>query len=182
MQRDYIDGKKNNVTVFTGKEVEHTPAFGMETLFVVGVHNPKILADLAEIHSCKHVFVGANHSFNPTLEMKTNDKDLFDTVQPWDDMICGLLESNNIFLVSLDFDVNDLQTVLEMRCNEHNNFIPQVSVKMPYIQLLNYNAMLKIDDTDFKATNPGVWCHRVHDLMPSTKFTPWREYEKDKPI
>ena len=105
---------------------------------------------------------------------------MFDTVEPWDEMITGLLEKD--FLVSLDFDVKDIQTVLEMRCNENDGFIPQVSVKMPYIQLLNYNAMLKIDDTDFKVSNPGVWCHRVHNLMDPDKFTSWKAYGNDKPL
>jgi len=81
----------------------------------------------------------------------------------------------------LDFDVKDVETVLEMRCNEHNNFIPQVSVKIPYIKQLNYNAMIKIDDKTFNASNPGVWCHRAIDLMDHTKFTPWRDYTEDLP-
>ena len=180
MKRDYINGENSDTIFFTGKEVEHTPAYDLETLFVVGNHATDMIINLATIGGCTHIFCGANHSFNPTLEMATNGKDLFDTVEPWETLICALLDHG--FLVSLDFDVKDLQTVLEMRCNEHNNFIPQVSVKMPYIQLLNYNAMLKIDDIDFKASNPGVWCHRVHDLMPTDKCTPWNLYGKDKPI
>lgn len=180
MQRDYINGEQDDVVLFIGKEVERTPAYDMETLFVVGVHNVDILANLATRNLCKHIFCGANHSFNPNKDMLTNGKDLFDTVEPWDEMITGLLEKD--FLVSLDFDVKDIQTVLEMRCNENDGFIPQVSVKMPYIQLLNYNAMLKIDDTDFKVSNPGVWCHRVHNLMDPDKFTSWKAYGNDKPL
>jgi hypothetical protein len=40
MDRDYKDGKESDVSFFFGREVEHTPAFGMHTLFVVGVKNP----------------------------------------------------------------------------------------------------------------------------------------------
>ena len=69
-----------------------------------------------------------------------------------------------------------------MGYNEYSNFISQISVKMPHIDQLNYNACIKIDDTDFKATNPGVWVHRVHDLKNTDRFTDWREYTKDKPI
>ena len=33
-----------------------------------------------------------------------------------------------------------------------------ISVLLPYIdQQWNYNACIKIDDKDFKASNPGVW-------------------------
>jgi len=37
MKRDYTDGVKEDITYFTGVEIEHTPAYGMMTLFVVGV-------------------------------------------------------------------------------------------------------------------------------------------------
>ena len=40
MIRDYKTGEKDSVTYFTGVEVEKTPAYGMKTLFVVGL--PKI--------------------------------------------------------------------------------------------------------------------------------------------
>ena len=34
MLRDYKTGVTDNVGVFSGKEVEHTPAFGKQTLFL----------------------------------------------------------------------------------------------------------------------------------------------------
>jgi hypothetical protein len=40
--------------------------------------------------------------------------------------------------------------------------------------------MVKIDDKDFQATNPGVWCHRLHNLMDEQRFTNWEEYKNDK--
>ena len=42
--------------------------------------------------------------------------------------------------------------------------------------------MLKIDDKDFKATNPGVWTHSLHDLMDRETFTDWTKYQLDKVI
>ena len=64
MNRDYADGVKDDVQFFTGTEVEHTPAYGMKTLFVVGVKNPtEIEAHLKD--DVKHIFFGANHSFKP---------------------------------------------------------------------------------------------------------------------
>jgi len=38
MNRDYSTGTADNIDFFVGNEVEHTPAFGMRTLFVTGVH------------------------------------------------------------------------------------------------------------------------------------------------
>jgi hypothetical protein len=57
-----------------------------------------------------------------------------------------------------------------------------ISVKLPYIQQLGYNAIIKLDDKDFKASNPGVWCHSVHDLQNRTVFTDWSKYTKDEVI
>ena len=34
MDRDYKTGKSDSVGVFSGIEVEHTPAFGKQTLFL----------------------------------------------------------------------------------------------------------------------------------------------------
>ena len=34
MDRDYKTGKSDSVGVFSGLEVEHTPAFGKQTLFL----------------------------------------------------------------------------------------------------------------------------------------------------
>jgi hypothetical protein len=57
-----------------------------------------------------------------------------------------------------------------------------ISVKVPYAKLLGYNATIKIDDIGFDRSNPGVWCHRLHDLQSSEKFTSWDEYSKDETI
>lgn len=172
MKRDYSNGVSNDITFFTGLEVEKTPAYGMKTLFVVGIHDADAIAELAYVNDCKHVFLGANHSYKPD--------DVIDGAERWDVMITPLLEKG--LLVSLDFDVRYSETVLESSYVEYDNFIPQISVKVPYIKQFNYNAMLKIDDKDFKASNPGVWCHRLHDLMDSTKFTDWNQYGQDKPV
>jgi hypothetical protein len=180
MKRDYANGIKDDIVFFTGIEVEKTLAYNMKTLFVVGVQDVDEITQLANKHTLGHIFCGANHSFNSMVEMLTLNENLSTIANRWDTMICDLL--NKDYLVTLDFDVADTKVILEMICNEHNNFIPQVSVKIPYIKQLNYNAMIKIDDIDFKATNQGVWCHRLHDLLDPTKFTPWKDYGKDNPI
>jgi hypothetical protein len=42
--------------------------------------------------------------------------------------------------------------------------------------------MLKIDDKDFDATNPGVWCHSLQSLMSRDTFTSWDDYREDAVI
>ena len=158
MERAYKDGESSNVVFFTGFEVEKTPAFGMDTLFVVG---PQPLNDIikhAEHQGSEHIYLGANQSFHVDLvQNHLGEIDL------WTEIIEGLLDQNYWF-------------------NEYDKFISQISIKLPNIEELNYNACIKLDDRDFDASNPGVWIHQVHDLMDRRTFTKWSEYEKDAPI
>ena len=52
---------------FFGTEVEHTPAHGMDTLFVIGVQSIKDIQSKLSVanEQIKHIFFGANHSFDP---------------------------------------------------------------------------------------------------------------------
>ena len=174
MKRDYDSGVAEDVTFFIGTEIEHTPAYGMRTLFVVGVQDAQIIISLAKNNDCKHIYFGANQSF-PKLEIN-------DAVEwsEWEDMISECLEDG--FLCTLDLDVAQVEGLVEGRLIEYRNFIPQISVKLPYLQQLGYNATIKLDDINFNATNHGVWCHMIHDLTKREKFTSWNEYGKDEII
>jgi hypothetical protein len=174
VKRDYNTGETDSVTFFTGIEIEKTPAYGMKTLFVTGVQNDQVIINLAKDNDCTHIYFGANQSF-PRLE--TNDAAAW---KEWESMIESCLHEG--FWCTLDFDVSVVEGVLESFLVEHRQFIPQISVKLPYLQQLGYNATIKIDDKDFKATNPGVWCHNLHDLLGRDKFTSWDQYGKDEII
>ena len=171
MKRDYDTGEAIDITFFTGVEIEHTPAYGMKTLFVVGVQNSVDIIKMAAEKECTHIYFGANQSF-PTLQ--TDDADAW---RPWERMIDQCLDAD--LWCTLDFDVSVVQGVLEMPVIGHRRFIPQISVKIPYLTQLGYNATIKIDDIDFAATNPGVWCHRLNTLLDENKFTNWDQYGKD---
>jgi hypothetical protein len=169
MKRDYSTGVEEDINFFVGTEVEHTPAFGMRTLFVTGVQSSADIQARALAHKCQHIFFGANHSFNPT-DYKEH--------KAWEDMIMLFLKSD--YLCSLDIPLNQVEEFNDGGLNEWDNFIPQIRVPIPYIKLWNYNTMLKIDDKDFKATNPGVWSHSLHTLMNRTNFTDWSQYKNDE--
>jgi len=161
----------NNTKFFTGVEVEHTPAFGKKTLFVVGIQP---VADIAlNLNGCEHIYFGANMSFPSSI--RTNDAVFWN---PWEHMIEHFLSRG--YTCTLDINVSQVEGLLETGLCEYNNFIPMISVKLPYARQLGYNATIKIDDKDFAATNPGVWCHSVHDLMARDKFTDWNQYKKDE--
>jgi len=174
MKRDYTTGVTEDIMFFTGVEIEHTPAYGMKTLFVVGVQHDQNIINIAKDTECTHIYFGANQSF-PKLD--TNDAESW---RPWEEMIESCLSED--FWCTLDFDVSVVEGVLESALVENRKFIPQISVKLPYLQQLGYNATLKIDDKDFKATNHGVWCHNLHDLLSRDKFTSWDQYGKDEII
>jgi hypothetical protein len=161
------------VSFFIGNEVEHTPAFGLRTLFVVGVQDPQIVLQTFANNNCKHIYFGANQSF-PVL-----DKNDADGWRDWEWMIQTCLESVPNYC-TLDLDVNQTEGLLESALVEFNNFIPMISVKLPYIRQFGYNATLKLDDRDFQATNPGVWCHSLHALQKRSQFTDWSKYTQDE--
>jgi len=166
MKRDYDSGTNENVNFFVGTEVEHTPQFGKKTLFVVGIQNFEDIVAHADKAGISHIYLGANMSWS---------KD-----EAWDEMVFPLLKDG--YWVTLDFPVQDIEWVLECGYTEYNRFIPMISVKMPYIDLLGYNACVKIDDKDFDSTNPGVWVHKVHDLKTRDTFTDWSKYTTDEII
>jgi hypothetical protein len=171
MKRDYTTGVSEAVTFFIGTEIEHTPAYGLKTLFVTGVQEVDQIAFHAIGNECEHIFFGANHSFNPAF----ND---YAGWKKWEDMIEYFLGDG--YLCSLDIPLSAVEEFNDGGLNDHNNFIPQIRVPIPYIKLWNYNTMLKIDDKDFNATNPGVWSHSLHTLKDRSKFTPWTAYKNDK--
>ena len=159
----------NNVAFFTGTEVERTPAFGRCTLFVVGVQSVDAIAD--HLAGCEHVFFGANHSFNPQTPAEW---------RTWEEMITYFLARG--YLCTLDIPIGAVEEFNDGGLCDFRNFIPQIRVSVPYTRLWNYNTMLKIDDKDFDATNPGVWCHSLHSLMSRETFTSWDDYRGDQPV
>ena len=174
MKREYTSGTAEAITFFIGDEIEKTPAYGMKTLFVVGVQDPYSVMELAGENYCTHIYFGANQSFKPN---GTNDIEIW---RPWENMVHVCLEAG--YWCTLDLDVRDAEGLLESGLTEKRRFIPQISVKLPYLQQLGYNATIKLDDVDFAATNPGVWCHKLNTLLDEDKFTNWDQYGKDEII
>jgi hypothetical protein len=170
--------ERQGIVYFTGYEVEHTIAYGMYTLFVVGTPPLEEILRIAndtqsmldESKRIKQIYFGTSQSFNPST---------YEEWKVWDDRIMGCLKAG--YWVTLDFDVKYAEEIHEDGWTEHDRFIPMISVKLPYIKLFNYNATLKIDDRTWGATNPGVWTHHLPSLMSKDKFTYWGQYTQDTP-
>ena len=129
--------ERQGVVYFTGYEVEHTVAYGMFTLFVVGTPPLEEILAQAQQHNVKQIYFGTSQSFNPRAISHKEYK-------AWDEVIIGCLKAN--YWVTLDFGVEHIEGVLESAYNEYPRFVPMISVKLPYINQLNYNATLKLDD------------------------------------
>lgn len=155
---------------FTGIEVERTPMYGQKTLFVVGTPNVEDIEKCLDGTDIKHIYFGANQSFS----------DDGDTIVTWHSSIIYFLSQG--FWCTLDFDISEVDSVTDFALDYYNTFIPMISAKIPYLNQLGYNAVLKIDDTGFGRSNPGVWCHMLHDLQDRDVFTHWSAYKDDKPL
>ena len=161
----------DNVNFFTGIEVEKTPAFGKQTLFVVGVQSVDDIAHHFNMNpsGIEHIFFGANHSFYPQTPTEWDR---------WSAMIVHFLKLG--YVCSLDIPVTHVEDFNDTCLCEYRNFIPQIRLSIPYVKLWNYNTMIKIDDNDFDSTNPGVWTHSLHSLMSRRTFTDWDQYSNDR--
>ena len=68
MDRDYKTGKSTDVGVFSGLEIEHTPAFGKQTLFLA--RNDLVfdqIEALAKNVKAEAIYFGANRTFMPHI-------------------------------------------------------------------------------------------------------------------
>lgn len=162
-----------NTKFFYGREVEHTPMFGEPTLFVIGLQSTEDIREALSksTYETRHIYFGANQSF-PDLEYGNPEG-----WRAWESMIMPLLEDG--YWCTLDLDATCVPGLTDGPLCEQDRFIPMISVKIPYVRQLGYNAVLKLDDTDFQHSNPGVWCHNLHDLQNRDHFTDWSRYTKD---
>jgi len=163
--------ERKNVDYFTGTEIEHTAMKGQRTLFIVGAKPAEEILKIAKKLGFNHIYLGASQSFNPNTP---------EDWKQWNDVISPLLDTE--CWVTLDFDVRYAEGLLEESWCEHHNFIPMISVKLPYIKQFNYHATLKIDDKTWGATNTGVWCHPLHELMTRQAYVDWKDYHNDSPL
>ena len=70
MLRDYKTGTTDNVKVFSGLEVEHTPAFGKQTLFLATNELTfDEIHDLAVKANAEAIYYGANRTFMYNLSL-----------------------------------------------------------------------------------------------------------------
>jgi len=168
MKRDYADGIKDNANFFVGEEVEKTATEGMHTLFVVGVQRTAKVVRHAEKNKAKHIYFGANHSY------KVLDGGEIDHIAT---QLKYFLDKN--YYVTIDTNpAYRFQSIIELLT--YPRFTIVYGLRMDNIMDMKGNVVIKLDDADFRATNPGVWCWSVRDMIDEKHFTDWSEYGADK--
>ena len=169
MLRDYNDGTHNNVGIFSGKEIEHTPAYGLQTLFVA--RNDLTLEQiqkLCEQVNAEAVYFGANRSFKLDIPTQTHQ-------------MMKLLESGYYVTIDYPYQLHkDVQKQFNLIWN-HEKFIPFCSIIFENVEQ-DKKLCFKIDDIDFNKTNPGVWTMSMEDFKNKAGFTKWDQYKQDEPI
>ena len=170
MERDYKDGVKDNADFFVGTEVEKTATQGMQTLFVVGLQRTATVVRHAEKTGAKHIYFGANHSYKVL-----------------DGQEVGAIAGQLKYFLDRDYyvtvDINPayrFDDVIELLT--HPRFTIVYGIRMDNIMAMKGNVVIKLDDADFRATNPGVWCWSVRDMIDDKHFTDWSEYGDDETI
>ena len=169
MDRDYKTGKSDSVGLFSGLEVEHTPAFGKQTLFIArnDLYFDQIEKMAKEVDA-EAIYFGANRTFMYNHATQINQ-------------INRLLRKG--YWVTIDYP-HALHEEVKKRFESiwnHEKFIPFCSIIFPSSEG-DDNLCIKVDDVDFNSTNPGVWTMTMDHFKQSAGFTSWNEYKKDEPI
>jgi len=154
----------SDAAYYIANQVENTPTNGLPTLFIVGMRNiSEIEHYLEEAKGIKNIHLGAQGSFYK----KTG----------WNEVLVELLKRD--YQVSMEYPPDAHYYLLGQLDEEiwsNRKFIPVISLKLPHLTKLNQNATLKIDDESFEATNDGVYCTSMREVMDSNRFTPWHDY------
>jgi hypothetical protein len=170
MERVYSTQTAEPVTYFTGIEVEKTPVYGTKTLFVVGLPSVEEIGTM--LGDCKHVYFGANHSCDPHSA---------DEWQEWESAIAQCISAYTVHC-TLDIAHSQAHNLTHSALQHNPLFIPMIRIAFPNAAKWSANTVLKIDDTTFDYSNPGVWCHQLRALQTHSAFTPWSEYADDEII
>ena len=169
MDRDYKTGKSDSVGIFSGLEIEHTPALGKQTLFLA--RNDLFFNDiieLAEKVNAEAIYFGANRSFMHNIANQSQ-------------LIKRLMRKG--YWCTIDYQ-HSVHSEVKERFKDiwkEEKFIPFCSVIFPNSED-DDNLCIKVDDVDFNATGPGVWTMSMNHFKQSAGFTSWDEYKQDEPI
>lgn len=170
MNRTYENMVTNTAKMFVGQEVERTPYFGLRTLFVVG--SPQDQVDLikqhADANNCTHIFLGANHSYEP--------QSIEEAIE-WTLAISKLAKK---YKISVDVGSNFLHYFRRSKAHLVKDVCLQIRLEVRDISEYNDLVMIKIDDSGFRHSNAGIWTLPLTKICVEENFTAWDAYNKDR--
>ena len=169
MERTYKTGIKNNIKVFSGVEIEHTPAYGKQTLFLA--RNDLTfdqIQELAVLSNAEAIYYGANRSY-----MHNHYQQVLQVIK--------FIEHGYYVTVDYPFELHQLVSQKYALTWKHPKFIPFCSIIFPDSEE-DTSLCFKIDDIEFNKTNPGVWTMSMKDFKSKAGYTKWDNYKKDEPI
>jgi hypothetical protein len=158
-----------NVVFLMGPEVEHTPAYSKKTLFVVGKPGVDQILQVARENKTPHIRLGFDRSFTVNSVDETGY---------WDKTLTRLLDTG--FWVTLEYPADnheDVRQMLNAGIWQSRIFVPLLSYKVPSVSSSSPNLTIKLDDSKFGGTNPGVWCMHHTAVTDSNRFTDWQDYD-----
>ncbi len=172
MNRTYENAVTNTAKMFVGIEIELTPYYGLRTLFVVG--SPEDQIDLitkhADENNCTHIFLGANHSYEP--------QSIEEAVE-WSLAISMLSQK---YKVSVDVGSNFLHYFRNSKAHLVKDVCLQIRLEISDISEYNDLVMIKIDDSGFRHSNPGIWTTKLTKICSDQNFTGWDQYQQDRVV
>jgi len=169
MDRDYKTGKSDSVGVFSGLEIEHTPAHGLQTLFLArNDMTYEQIKMLAKKTNAKAIYYGANRTYMHNHGMQLAQMKRF-------------IDDGYFVTVDYQYEIHaEVKEKFKMLWN-NEKFIPFCSVIFPNSED-DEQLCIKVDDVDFNKTNPGVWTMSMNHFKQTAGFTSWSEYKKDEPV
>ena len=169
MEIDYKTGVKDDIKVFSGVEIEHTPAYGLQTLFLA--RNDLTfdqIQELAVLSNAEAIYYGANRSY-----IHSHFQQVLQVIK--------FIEHGYYVTVDYPYELHQLVSQKYALTWKHKKFIPFCSIIMPNSEE-DTSLYFKIDDIDFNKTNPGVWTMGMKDFKDKSGYTKWEDYKKDEPI
>lgn len=152
--------------LFWGTEVEKTVHYGKRTLFVAGVYTKSDIIEAAQLKNCSHIFLAANQSFAAQ------------GTEQWIAQVNGLVQEG--YAVTLDVPVQYADQAYNWPSTPL--FVLMLNFRLPYIEDLPTQTVIKVDDNVGCCSNPGVWCIDLVQLKHKAKFTPWAHYSSDEDL
>ena len=171
MERHYVNGffAEDEVKVFIGKEIEHTTAYGKQTLFLATNQlTTEQISNLAKLNKCEAIYFGANRMYRHNLYFQVNQ-------------IQKLLDEGFYVTVDYPYSIHNAVKQKFKSVWTSEKFIPFCSIIFSNSEE-DTQLCFKIDDVDFAKTNPGVWSTSMEKFKQKTGFTSWDEYKSDQPL